>query len=111
MGRRRAGVAAALGVTLVVAAACANGDKRAGGDSATAARNDTTASGGAASGGGACGDNAGLKLPAGFCATIFADNVGGARHIAVAPNGDVFVQLISAKKDAESGSGMTGGVL
>jgi len=36
-------------------------------------------------------DNAGLKLPRGFCATIFADAVGGARHITVAPNGDVFV--------------------
>src|SRR5688572_3960907 len=36
-------------------------------------------------------DNAGLKLPANFCATVFADSVTGARHIAVAPNGDVFV--------------------
>jgi glucose/arabinose dehydrogenase len=36
-------------------------------------------------------DNAGLKLPAGFCATIFADTVRGARHLWVAPNGDVFV--------------------
>ena len=36
-------------------------------------------------------DNAGLKLPAGFCATVFADSVTGARHIVVAPNGDVFV--------------------
>jgi glucose/arabinose dehydrogenase len=36
-------------------------------------------------------DNAGLTLPAGFCATIFADTVRGARHLVVAPNGDVFV--------------------
>lgn len=36
-------------------------------------------------------DNAGLKLPANFCATVFADSVAGARHIVVAPNGDVFV--------------------
>lgn len=36
-------------------------------------------------------DNAGLELPAGFCATVFADSVRGARHIVVAPNGDVFV--------------------
>jgi len=36
-------------------------------------------------------DNAGLKLPAGFCASIFADSVRGARHLVVAPNGDVFV--------------------
>ncbi len=33
--------------------------------------------------------NAGLVLPAGFCATLFA-SVPGVRHIAAAPNGDVF---------------------
>jgi glucose/arabinose dehydrogenase len=36
-------------------------------------------------------DNAGLKLPAGFCATVFADSVVGARHLTIAPNGDVLV--------------------
>ncbi|HEY5219747.1 MAG TPA: PQQ-dependent sugar dehydrogenase [Gemmatimonadaceae bacterium] len=36
-------------------------------------------------------NNAGLELPKGFCATLFADSISGARHIAVAPNGDVFV--------------------
>ena len=36
-------------------------------------------------------DNAGLKLPPGFCATIFADTLRGARHLWIAPNGDVFV--------------------
>jgi len=36
-------------------------------------------------------DNAGLKLPAGFCATIFADTVRGARELTVASNGDVLV--------------------
>jgi len=45
-------------------------------------------------------DNAGLKLPAGFCATVFADSVLGARHLAVAPNGDLLV----------SSSGRGGGV-
>jgi glucose/arabinose dehydrogenase len=30
-------------------------------------------------------------LPSGFCATVFADNIGHARHLAVAPNGDVYV--------------------
>ena len=38
-------------------------------------------------------DNAGLTLPPGFCAQIVADSVGGARHIAVAPNGDLFLAL------------------
>ena len=35
----------------------------------------------------------GLELPEGFCATLFADSVRGARHIVVAPNGDVFVNV------------------
>jgi glucose/arabinose dehydrogenase len=35
--------------------------------------------------------NAGLTLPKGFCATIFADSVPRARQLVVAPNGDVFV--------------------
>ena len=38
-------------------------------------------------------DNGGLKLPPGFCALVVADGVGPARHLAVAPNGDVFVAL------------------
>jgi glucose/arabinose dehydrogenase len=35
-------------------------------------------------------DNAGLTLPAGFCAQLFADSLGRPRHMVVAPNGDVF---------------------
>ena len=38
-------------------------------------------------------DSGGLTLPAGFCATVVADEVGFARHMAVAPNGDIFVTL------------------
>jgi hypothetical protein len=34
-------------------------------------------------------DDSDLKLPAGFCATIFADEIGHARHMAVAPSGVV----------------------
>lgn len=37
--------------------------------------------------------NGGIELPEGFCATIFADELGNARHLAVADNGDVFVRL------------------
>lgn len=41
---------------------------------------------------GACAaDNAGLTLPAGFCATIFADSLTAPRHMVVAPNGDLWV--------------------
>jgi glucose/arabinose dehydrogenase len=39
------------------------------------------------------GDNAGLTLPAGVCATIFADSIQHARHIAIASNGDVYVAV------------------
>ncbi|HEX4485457.1 MAG TPA: c-type cytochrome [Terriglobales bacterium] len=40
-------------------------------------------------------DDSGLKLPAGFCATIFADDIGHARHLVVAPNGVVYVNTWS----------------
>src|SRR4051794_34301142 len=48
-------------------------------------------------------DNGGLKLPPGFCAAVVADNVGRARHIAVAPNGDVFVTTQSGRGGAGGG--------
>jgi glucose/arabinose dehydrogenase/mono/diheme cytochrome c family protein len=45
---------------------------------------------------GACaGDDSGLRLPAGFCATVFADEIGHARHLAVASNGVVYVNTWS----------------
>lgn len=34
--------------------------------------------------------NAGLTLPKGFCATVFADNVGAPRHLVVSPDGTVY---------------------
>src|SRR6266849_4162084 len=40
-------------------------------------------------------DNGGITLPAGFCATVFADNIGHARHLVVAPNGVVYVNTWS----------------
>jgi glucose/arabinose dehydrogenase/mono/diheme cytochrome c family protein len=40
-------------------------------------------------------DNSGLKLPPGFCATVFADDIGHARHMVVAPNGVVYVNTWS----------------
>jgi glucose/arabinose dehydrogenase/mono/diheme cytochrome c family protein len=43
------------------------------------------------------GDDSGLKLPAGFCATVFADGVGHARHMVVAPNGVVYVNTWSGR--------------
>src|ERR1700683_4434673 len=49
-------------------------------------------------GGEACPQSdSGLKLPAGFCATIFADGIGHARHLVVAPDGVVYVNTWSGR--------------
>ena len=42
-------------------------------------------------------ENAGLKLPSGFCATLFADSLSGPRQMDVAPNGDLIVGLRGAR--------------
>jgi glucose/arabinose dehydrogenase len=42
-------------------------------------------------------DDTGLTLPAGFCATIFADGIGHARHLSVARNGVVYVNTWSGR--------------
>ena len=42
-------------------------------------------------------DDSGLKLPAGFCATVFADGIGHARHMVVAPSGVVYVNTWSGE--------------
>src|ERR1700691_3687886 len=44
---------------------------------------------------GCANDDSGLKLPAGFCATVFADNIGHARHLVVSPSGVVYVNTWS----------------
>jgi glucose/arabinose dehydrogenase len=49
-------------------------------------------------------DNGGITLPQGFCAAVVATDVGRARHLVVAPNGDVFASL-------EGGRGGGGGVI
>ena len=43
------------------------------------------------------GDDSGLTLPAGFCATVFADGIGHARHLVVAENGVVYVNTWSGR--------------
>jgi len=73
----------ALALTAALLAACAKGDNSAsshGGDSATATAAVRCT-----------GDNGGLTLPTGFCATVFADSLGHVRHLVVASNGDVYV--------------------
>ncbi|MFL5617608.1 MAG: PQQ-dependent sugar dehydrogenase [Gemmatimonadaceae bacterium] len=42
-----------------------------------------------------------LTLPAGFCATIFADSISKARHVAVASNGDVYTTIEGTQPSAE----------
>ena len=77
-------------VMTLALAACTRGDRE-GGDTTQAdvARGDTLA---------ACpADNGGITLPAGFCATVFADTVGHARHMAIAPNGTVYVNTWSGR--------------
>jgi glucose/arabinose dehydrogenase/mono/diheme cytochrome c family protein len=47
---------------------------------------------------GACvGDSGGITLSPGFCATVFADKLGHARHLAAAPNGIVYVNTWSGR--------------
>jgi glucose/arabinose dehydrogenase/mono/diheme cytochrome c family protein len=46
---------------------------------------------------GCASDDSGLQLPAGFCATIFADDIGHARHMVVAPSGVVYANTWSGR--------------
>ena len=64
--------------------------------------------------GSACaGDNGGITLSPGFCATVFADNVGHARHMVVAPNGVVYVNTWSGRyyANTENAKAPDGGFL
>ena len=47
-------------------------------------------------------ENAGLKLPTGFSATLFADQIGTARHIAINDKGVLFAKLNNANKAGQS---------
>lgn len=82
----------AMMVAVVVGSGCQPAERAPeNGDTAAAARGagDTTA---------ACpADNGGITLPAGFCATVFADTIGHARHMVVAPNGAVYVNTWSGR--------------
>ena len=80
----------ALLVTTVLFCACAKRDRA----TTDSAGTTTTANGPRET---CSGDNGGLTLPAGFCATVFADSLGHARHMAVAANGDVYVNTWSGR--------------
>ena len=86
----RSSITVGLTALVAVLAACSSGGDK------TAA--DTTAVNSASK----CpGDNGGLTLPAGFCASVFADSVGPARHLVVAPNGVVYATLESMGSSTE----------
>jgi len=48
-------------------------------------------------------DNGGITLPAGFCASVFADRAGKARQITVTPMGRVFVAIAPTSATANDG--------
>lgn len=48
-------------------------------------------------------DNAGLTLPAGFCALAVVKNIGRARHMAVRPNGDLYVAIDNSPGTTDGG--------
>jgi glucose/arabinose dehydrogenase len=84
--RSRTSLAVSLALAASVATgACSKADQ-------SGAANDST--GASANTATKCpGDNAGLTLPDGFCATIFADSIGQARDVVVADNGDVYTTI------------------
>jgi glucose/arabinose dehydrogenase len=49
-----------------------------------------------------CVDDAGLRLPPGFCASIFADDLGHVRHIVAAPDGVLYANTWSGRYYPES---------
>ena len=47
-------------------------------------------------------ENTGLKLPEGFKASLYANNIGGARHMAITKSGIVFAKLNNPNKEGNS---------
>lgn len=88
-------------VGALFAGACGGGDK------APAAGAADSASKVAGTGAGCPGDNAGLTLPAGFCATVFADSIVRGRHVVVASNGDVYVTIDGTRSEREQSAEVT----
>ena len=86
---RRAVHSVAIVATALIFAACVKTESPGADSTATASSTAATA---------ACpSDNGGITLPAGFCATVFADTIGHARHIVVNSNGDVYVNTWSGR--------------
>ncbi|HEU4564091.1 MAG TPA: PQQ-dependent sugar dehydrogenase [Gemmatimonadaceae bacterium] len=96
MPRSRLVIATAAAV--LSAGACSRPESRAasGDGDSSAARGESAA--GAVAAAPCQGDNGGITLPDGFCATVFADSLGASRHLVVAENGDVFVNVQSGRR-------------
>jgi glucose/arabinose dehydrogenase len=80
-------------LTIVGSLACAKTESNANTADTSVAASSTVASSNTA----CAGDNGGLTLPSGFCATVFADSLGHPRHIVVNSNGDVYINTWSGK--------------
>jgi glucose/arabinose dehydrogenase len=74
----------------ILLAACNRADK-----AAPARSTDSTST--ASSAASCTGDNGGVTLPPGFCATVFADSLGHVRHLVVASNGTLYAITWSGK--------------
>src|SRR6202165_3775338 len=79
--------------TIVGSLACAKTESSTKTGDTGAAASSTVASSSTA----CAGNNDGLTLPPGFCATVVADKIGHPRHIVVNSNGDVYVNTWSGK--------------
>ncbi len=77
----------AIATGIAILSACSGGEK-------SPSPADTTASTATAPAPASCpASDAQLTLPAGFCATVFADSILHGRHVTVASNGDVYVTI------------------
>jgi len=52
-------------------------------------------------------DNAGIVLPAGFCAFLVASDIAGARHLVISDNGDIFVSRMNRRGSDPEPGGVT----
>lgn len=98
--------------TLMVAAGCGTTEKPPAAGTTTARPDSARATAAAptpAAPAPCAGGTAELTLPAGFCATVFADSVMNGRHVTVASNGDVYVTLEGTRPSPEKQMGGAAG--
>ena len=55
--------------------------------------------------------NTAITLPPGFCASVFADEIGVARHFVVTSTGDVYVALEGAERSSARSTHLDAGRL